>query len=270
MKISFENFKNNFYEEKLFCILAGVRGAGKSTAIGTLNVPTLIIASSLESHAIEASRLFGGNNISSVLYDIDENNKQLKADAALNNLHEILDFLINSKDLSENFQCVALDSFSALDKTILEITKVLGEKNGFERPKIVEQEHFRVIRKLKELHRKNIHIIATIPFMATYNDDGLYASAKPEITGVTITSSICGVFTEVLPVGRYDGQHVFQMDVVLTKIGKDVNGGEKTVIIPARITGLSTQDLKLAAGDNLLLPADLDYVYKLKQAKKGK
>lgn len=273
MKISFENFKNQsklYSEEKLFCLIAGVRGAGKSTTIGTLNLPTLLIASSLESHAIEAAQLFGAQNITSTLYDVDDKNKQLRADAALANLHEILDFLINSEDLLNNIKVVALDSISAIDKTLLETTRILGEKNGFERPKLVEQEHLKIIRKLKELHRRGLHVLATMPILATYNEDGFYTSVKPEITGITTTSSISGIFPEVLVVGRADNQHVFQMNLVIKKTGKDTSGADKQIIFHPRITGLSHQDLLEAAGEDLLLPADLDYIYRLKQAKKGK
>jgi hypothetical protein len=271
MKISFENFRknaNNFEDDKLFCLLAGVRGSGKSTAIGSLKVPTLLIASSLESHAIEASKLFN-ENIIPTLYDVDENGKQLKPDAALNNLNNILDFLIDSNNLLNDIEAVALDSMSAIDKTLLETSRILSEKNGFEKMKIIEQEHLKIIKKLKEIHRKKIHVLATMPIMASYDEDGLYTSAKPEITGITTTSNIAGNFNDVLVVGYTENQYVFQMNLVIKKSGKEASGAEKQIIFHPRITGLSKQDLIAAVGDNLLLPADLDYVHKLKKAKKG-
>lgn len=271
MKISFESFKKNalkYDDDKLFCLIAGVRGAGKSTVLGTLNVPTLLIASALESHAIEASKLFN-DNILPTLYDVDEDGKQMKPDVAMNNLNSILDFLIASDDIHENIQAIALDSISAIDKTLLETTRILTEKNGFERIKIVEQEHLKIIKKLKEIHRKGIHVLATMPILATYDDDGLYTSARPEITGITTTSNIAGNFNDVVVVGNTGTQYIFQMNLIIKKVGKEASGADKQIVFHPRITGLSKQDLVAAAGESLLLPADLDYVYKLKQAKKG-
>lgn len=271
MKISFENFKEQskqYEENKLFCLLVGIRGSGKSTAIGSLKVPTLLIASSLESHSIEASQMHN-DNIIPTLYDVDKDGKQLKPDVALSNLHSILDYLINTDELTTNIEAVAIDSFAAIDKTILELTKVVSEKNGFERPKIIQQEHLRIIRKLKEISRRGVHVIATIPIMASVDEEGLYTSAKPELTGADTTSIICGIFNEVLPVTKIGAEHVFQMDLLIKKSGKDATGGDKSIISYPRITGLSKHDLISAAGESLLLPADLDYVYKLKKAKKG-
>ncbi len=271
MKISFESLKANaskLTEDKLFCLLVGIRGAGKSTAIGSLKVPTLLIASSLESHSIEAVQMFNPNIIPT-LYDVDEHGKQLKPDLALNNLHSILDYLIETDELENNIEAVAIDSFSAIDKTILEISKVITEKNGFERPKVIQQEHLKVIRKLKEISRRNIHVIATLPIMAALDDEGLYANAKPELTGADTTSIICGIFNEVLPVTKIGHQYIFQMELVIKKTGKDSAGADKSIISYPRITGLSKQDLLAAAGENLLLPADLDYIVQLKKAKKG-
>jgi hypothetical protein len=269
--ISFDSFKKNagsFNDDKLFCLLTGVRGAGKSTAIGTLNVPTFLIASALESHAIEAAKLLN-SNIIPTLYDVDDNGKQLKPDAALINLNNILDFLISSDDLLKNVEAIALDSMSAVDKTLLETSRVLSEKNGFEKMKIVEQEHLKIIKKLKEIHRRKVHVLATMPIMAIYDENGLYASAKPELSGVTTTSNIAGNFNDVLVVGCMNGQYVFQMDLLIKKTGKEMSGADKQIVFHPRITGLSKQDLIAAAGEALLLPADLDYVYQLKKAKKG-
>lgn len=270
-KISFDNFRaqsKQYEENKLFCLLVGIRGAGKSTAIGSLRVPTLLIASSLESHSIEATQMFN-EGIIPTLYDVDDEGRQLKPDAALNNLHSILDYLISSPDLKVNIQAIALDSFSAIDKTILETTKILMEKNGFERPKLIQAEHLRVVRKLKEISRRGVHVITTIPIMATINENGLYVSAKPELQGGETTSILFGIFNEVLPVTKMGSEHVFQMDLTIKKSSKDANGVEKSTISFPRITGLNAQDLIAAAGEALLLPADLDYVYKLKKAKKG-
>lgn len=255
---------------KLFALLAGIRGSGKSTVIGTLGVPTLLIASTLESHAIDASQLFGGDNIIPTLYDVeDETQVQLKSDAAISKLHSILDYFLSEESKISDIQAIALDSFSAVDKTLMTTARILQESNAFEVMKIMENEHLRIIKKLKELHRKGFHIIATMPILASFDDDGFYLSAKPELRGITTTSNIIGSFSEVLVVGRFGNDYAFQMDLLLKKAGKEVSGIDKIFVSHPRITGLSRQDLIEAGGEQLLLPADLSYVYQLKKSKRG-
>lgn len=270
-QLSFDYFKGQnkvVNENKLFTLLTGIRGAGKSTVIGTLGVRTFLLATTLESHAVTASKIFGGNNIISTLFDTDEDNKQMKPDAALTNLHAILDFLINSPDLLNNIDCVALDSVSAVDKILIETSRILQEKNGFEQLKILEQEHLKIIRKLKELHRKGLHVIATMPILATFDENGFYATAKAEIRGVTTTSNIAGNFDDILVIAKPEKDYIFQMDLMIKKVGKDMTGLEKSVVFRPRITGLSEQDL-LHISPDLVLPADLSYIYQLKVAKQG-
>ena len=273
MKISFEHFKsqsNHLTENKLFCLISGIRGAGKSTIIGTLGVPTLLISSTLESHSFVAAKVFGQDNIIPVLYDVDDDNKQLKPDKALEKLHLILDYLLSTENVLGDIQCVAVDSFSAIDKTLIETTRVIQEKNAFESMKVLEQEHLKIIRKLKELHRKGLHILATMPILASFDEDGFYVTAKPEIRGVTTTSNIAGNFNDILVVAKYGKDYVFQMDLLIKKVGKDMTGNEKQIVFHPRINGLSYQDLlHVAGGEHLLLPADLQYIYKLKLTKQG-
>lgn len=266
--ISFEQFKSQpKIENKLFAIIAGIRGSGKSTVLGTLNVPTLIITSSFEAHGVEAARAIGRDNILSVLYDIEEE-KQLKADDALKNLHNILDFLINSEDILKNIQAVALDSVSAIDKTLLETTRIVTEKNNWTVIDLMEFEHLKILKKLKELHRKGLHVLTTMPILARFDEDGFYVSASPELRGTKTSAIISGSFYEILPITKYRGEYIFQMDLSIKKVSKDAQGNEKATIAHPRITGLLTQDLMQVSKD-LILPADLDYVYKLKQAKGG-
>lgn len=271
MKISFEKLKSKqFQENKLFCLISGIRGSGKSTTIGTLGVPTLLIASSFESHAVQASQTFGKENIIPSLYDVDENEKQLRPDAAIQNLHDILDFLITTPDLLENIGAVVVDSISAIDKTLLETTRILQEKNGFEAMKIMEQEHFRIIKKLKELHRKGLHVVATMPILGAFDEEGFYVSAKPEIRGVTATSNIAGIFSEVLVCAKINKEHFFQMDLLIKKVGKEVSGDKKEIAFHPRITGLTDEDILEISGENRIVPANLSYVYELKKAKLNK
>lgn len=268
--LSFDYFNNqqkNYIEPKLFALISGIRGAGKSTVIGTLKLKTLLITSVLESHAVSAARIYGNDNVISTFYDIDENNKQLKPDVALNNLHNILDFLIDSPDLLDNIQALSIDSVSAIDKTLMDTSKILLEKNGFESMRIMEQEHFKIIKKLKELHRKGLHILVTMPILSTFDDNGFYLTAKPEIRGVTTTSNIAGIFDDILVVGKIEGNYLFQMDLLITKAGKEVSGAEKSISFHPRISGLSKQDIFKISKESMLLPADLNFIYRLKQAK---
>lgn len=273
MKISFESFKeqsSKIVNESLFTLIAGIRGAGKSTVLGTLGVHTLVIASILESHAVNSAKLYGGENVTGVLYDLDTTtNKQLKADKAFENFNAILDFLIASDDILNNYQAICVDSVSALDKTLLETSRILQEKNGFEQMKIIEQEHLRIIKKLKELHRKGLHIVVTMPILASFDDDGFYVTAKPEIRGITTTSNIAGNFDDILVVNKINNEYIFQMDLIIKKVGKEVSGNEKQLVFHPRISGLSKEDLVSVAGESLLLPADLSYIFKLKKAKLG-
>lgn len=267
---TFEDLKTKSAPQKLFCLVSGIRGAGKSTVIGTLGVPTLLICSAMESHAVHAAKVFGEDNIKYYMYDVGEDDKQLKPDLAIANLHQVLDYLISTPNLSENIQCVALDSISAIDKTLIETSRILSEKNGFESMKIMEQEHFRIIKKLMELHRKGVHIIVTMPVMAAFDEEGYYISAKPEIRGVTTTSNIAGIFAEVLVTAKIASKHYFQMNLLFKKSGKDASSGDKKEIsFHPRITGLSDEDISHVSNETFLIPADLSYIYKLKLAKEN-
>lgn len=271
MKISFESLKakgQELKDTKLFALIAGIRGSGKSTILGTLKESTLLIASTLEAHAIESASLFGQGQIIPTLYDVDENSVQMKPDEALANLHKILDFLISSDELTNNISAVAIDSVSAIDKTLLGTTRVIQENNGFEVMKLLENEHLRIIKKLKELHRKGLHVLATMPILASFDEDGFYVTAKAELRGITTTSNIAGSFSDILVVGRFGSEYAFQMDLLFKKVGKEVSGAEKQLVFHPRIAGLSHQDLMEVGGPQLLLPADLSYIYQLKKSKR--
>lgn len=271
VKISFDNFRTqslSLKDTKLFALIAGIRGSGKSTILGTLEEPTLLIASTLEAHAVESATLFGQSNIIPTLYDVDENSVQMKPDAALANLHAILDYLLNSDELTKNISAVAIDSVSAIDKTLLSCSRVLQESNAFTVMDIIENEHLKIIKKLKELHRKGLHILATMPILASFDEDGFYLSAKPELRGIRTTSNIAGSFSDILVVGRFGNEYAFQMDLLLRKVGKEVSGVEKQLVFHPRLAGLSRQDLLAVAGEQLLLPANLAYIYGLKKSKR--
>lgn len=268
-QFSFESLKAKQPSEKLFCLISGIRGSGKSTAIGTLKVPTLLICSSLESHAVNAAKVFGHDDIIFTMYDVDDDEKQLKADDAISNLHAILDYLIIAPNLLENIQCVALDSISAVDKTLLETTRILQEKNGFECMKIMEQLHLRIIKKLKELHRRGVHILVTMPIMAAFDEDGYYLSAKPEIRGVTATSNIAGIFSEVLVAAKIRNTRVFQMNLLFKKSGSEVSGDKKEIAFHPRINGLSDEDISILSEGTFVLPSDLNYIYQSKLSKEN-
>ncbi len=270
MKLSFENLRqaSKQHEEnhKLFAIVMGIRGAGKSTVLGTLGVKTFLIASASESHAVTASKLYGGENIISSLYDVDETGKQLKADLALANLHNLLDFLLTSEDLLENIECVALDSFSAIDKTLMETSQILQEKNTWAQMDMMEMQHLKIIKKLKELHRRGLHVVTTMPILGTFDENNLYVTAKQDMRGIRTPSTIISNFPEVLVICRPEREYCFQMDLTMKKTGKTVSGEDKVFITHPRITGLGLDDL-LKVSPDLLIPADLNYIYQLKQAK---
>ena len=268
--INIDDFSTNKkVDNKLFALILGIRGAGKSSVIGTLNTKTILISSSLESHGIQAAQaLASSESIYSILYDIDSTtNKQLKADEALINLHNILDFLLTSEDIKNQIGAIALDSFSAVDKTLLATTRIASETNNWAAGDIMEIEHLNIIRKLKELHRKGFHILATMPIISLYDENGFYTEARQDIRGVRTASTICGIFPEILPILRYENQHIFQMDLTIKKSSKDVKKGtERATISNPRITGLTYQDLS-SISEDLVLPADLSYIYKLKKTK---
>lgn len=269
MKFTFENLKSQskqLFDNKLFALIVGIRGSGKSSVLGTLGMKTFLITSTLESHSLTAAKAMGGNNIIPFLYDVDDAQKQLKPDAAIEKLHDILSFLLESPDVLTHVQAIALDSIGAIDKTLLETTRIITEKNNWAVIDIMETEHLRIIRKLKELHRKGLHILVTMPIIATFDEDGLYTTAAPEIRGIKTSSVISGVFPDILPITKYHGQFVFQMDMTMKKVSVDKQGKEKVFIAHPRINGVLQDEIKEASPE-LLLAADLSYINEFKQRK---
>jgi hypothetical protein len=261
---SIKQQEQNIDSSKLFALIAGVRGQGKSVNIGTLNVPTLLITSTMESHGVKSAKLFGGELITSVFYDLDDAGKSLKPDSAITRLHTILDYLISLPDLLTHYTCIAIDSITSVDTTILATTR-LTQANGFDAPKFSKHEHLRVLQKLKELHRRGVHIIVTMGIMATFTDGNLYRTAKPVLYGTTTTDTVTSLFDEVLVIVKQDTEYLYQMDLRIKKAGKEVSGDEKQIAFYPRIAGIADSQIVDMFGDGMLIPANLAYIYKLKQ-----
>lgn len=182
-------------------------------------------------------------------------------------MHDLLDYLISEPNLKEKYQVIVIDSLSAVEEMICEqpFAILAAAKSPWDLFGILKAEHLKVIRKLKTLSRRGLHVIATMPIKATFDSNGLYMSAEAIIKGTINLSQLAGCFDEMLMIAVYDGLHYFQMDACLTKTAKSKNGEERTTPFYPRINGLNKDDIAHLTNNSNLLRCDLAYILELKQ-----
>lgn len=188
---------------KLFLIMLGPSGSGKSRIIGTLGVKTLYVYGSGEKHGPNSAKVMGKDNIVPVCFD-KEGGKQLSPEAAMTRLMTILADVNGIKE--RGFGAVAIDGLSEIEQVLFETQKLKLAKaaNGFSAGSVEVLMMRPIIDALRNLQSElDLHVVVTcIIHTKEFADDGSILDASPGLYGYQVASSIIQQFGDILVVGR--------------------------------------------------------------------
>lgn len=273
-KRAFEDAKQDLNNNKLFLVLLGASGNGKSFTQGTFGVKTLYLYCQGESHGPKSAATLGKDNIVPICIDRDETG-ELKADDALKRLNNILDDIEGIK--KAGFGAISLDGFTELEGLVRASTRFTimtttdsGKHNGFAEPAATLFQFKEIISKLKRLQRgAGVHVCVTeILNVKEMNDEGLVLDATPSLLGYSVAVGVVQQFDDVVIIGRMQKKdkisYRFQLMAAATKVSKDGVTGEikKTFNFSPRLTGVDILSLPAT------LEANLSELIKIKKGDK--
>lgn len=260
--------------KKLFLILLGSSGNGKSYAQGTFGCKTLYLYTQGESHGPKSASALGASNIIPVCIDRD-GDKELSSDEAIKRLLLILDDVEGLK--KAKFGAIALDGASEIETLIRSTAKFKaatitdsGKHNGFAEGPATLAQFREIMNKLKKLQRTlGVHVCMTcILSVKEYGEDGIIQDSTPVLAGYSVATGLIQQFDDVMIIGRMQRKdkvgYRLQLVAGASKVTTDFVTKEvkKTFNFSPRITGIDI----LALGATL--DADLKGLAELKA--KGK
>ncbi len=259
-KKAIQDAQQDLSNDKLFLLLLGSSGNGKSYAQGTFGVPTLYLYTQGENHGPKSASTVGAGNIIPVCLD-REGDKELTADEAIKRLHSILDDAEEIK--AAGIGAVSVDGATELEALIRGTTKYKvmtttesGKHNGFvEGPAILFQLR-EIITKLKRLQRRaGVHVCVTgILIVKEYSDDGTILDAAPGLSGFTVTSGFIQPFGDVAIIGRMQ-----KKDKVAYRLQLLASGSKSSVdMITKEVKKTFNFSPRFTGVDILSLPPTLD------------
>lgn len=239
--------------DKLFLILLGCSGAGKSSAIGTTGEKTLYLFMGGEDHGASAASSLGGEILPVWL------EKAGGPDATPDTTYQLLlDYLNDHASLKKlGIGTIAIDSATELEALIKSTkqwvegcTTAKGAHDGFKEKDVTIGMLRKVAMALKSAARAcDIHVVVTCPIdVRKVGDMGEVEEAAPRLTGYAVAESLIQMFNDVAVIGRMtkDGvvKHKLQFMCDVEKLSKDQSGRVKKAInFNPRITGVKVEDL---------------------------
>ncbi len=253
---------------KLFLIVLGSSGAGKSHVFGTAPGRTLYLYLDSERHGVGAAKK-GGGDVISVCLDRDKDGKPIKPDAAFKRGLESLSPAVLTK---AGIESVVIDGLSELEKLIRSTTKwegacstKQGGHNKFAEPaetvKLLD-EYMRALRTAQD--ECGVHVVMSgILDVQEAEDNGAVALAKPRATGYSVAESIIQQFPDILVIGKItkaDGTsgRAFQTGADMKRVSLDDKNKVKRFV---------NFDCRLQGAEGVLpafIKADLKEVIRLK------
>lgn len=253
--------------DPLFAIIFGASGAGKSTALGTSGLSTLLLHGPTENHAGTNARLFGREKVFPLEYTVRNDKGNVDADATFKNLLAIL----KDGSIAQEFDAVALDSWT-------EVQTIIGETREFREAcltdkgkhnKFAESDEYtrrlnQIVHSLLALHGQGLHILTTCAAIIKDSDaEGSDVSAKPNLKGWSVGEDLVRNFPDVLYVqlvrvtndkGDEVSKHKFLFNPKVTAEAKDT-GGRTTKVsfsnFAPRISHFKREDLPYDADVDL-------------------
>lgn len=262
-------------DSTLFAVVFAPSGSGKSTLIGTLNVPTLFLYTSSESHGLQSCRSMNKNEVFGVCIDKKEDADEfvgadkltlgatLTADQSLLKIN----YWITQDLKGAGFKAISLDSLADFELLTLQSTFVndycrteKGGKNTYKTGEAFIVLLQSIINKLLTQKANGLHIIMTCPAHVTQvSEEGGVETIMPVLSGYQVGDKIARLFAEVLFVSKVDGKHQLIFDVDVKRASKDQQGNLKKMLnFSCRISGVLSTSMPET------LPADLKEVIKLK------
>lgn len=240
----------------LFAVLFGCSGSGKSSALGTLNMSTLVLHGSVESHAAVNAKTMAADPelVTGLDYTVRNEDGTLNHNQSYKNLLSIL----REPQLSANFEAVAFDSLTELQSVVAETaqfremcTNERGKFNKFAEGDAYIKMMGDVINALLALTKRGVHVVATCAAVIKSQDEtGESIEAKPMLQGFAVADGIARSFSDVLFVNLTRGEDgakhklMFQPSVGVASKGLD---GKVTKMSFAnfspRLSGFKREDL---------------------------
>ena len=221
----------------MFAIIFGASGAGKSTALGTSGLSTLLLHGPTENHAGTNARLMGKGKIFSLEYTVRNEKGNVDPDASFKNLLSIL----KDEEIAKQFEAVALDSWTELQTIIGETREFReacltdkGKHNKFAESDEYTRRLNQVIHACLHLNSKGLHVFTTCAAIIKDTDvEGSDVSAKPNLKGWSVGEDLVRNFPDVLYVqlvrvindkGDEVSKHKFLFNPKVSAEAKDTGG----------------------------------------------
>jgi len=221
----------------MFAIIFGASGAGKSTALGTSGLSTLLLHGPTENHAGTNARLFGRDKIFPLEYTVRNDKGNVDADASFKNLLTIL----KDEEIVKQFEAVALDSWTELQTIIGETREFRescltdkGKHNKFAESDEYTRRLNQVVHACLHLNHQGLHVFTTCAAIIKDSDaEGSDVSAKPNLKGWSVGEDLVRNFPDVLYVqlvrvtndkGDEVSKHKFLFNPKVTAEAKDTGG----------------------------------------------
>lgn len=259
--------------DRLFLIVLGSSGAGKSFVAGTAPGKTLYIHFDSERHGAASASKSGGSIIP-ICVDVAKDGKTRTADEAYSYGLKLLDPAALKK---AGIETVVIDGMTELEKMVRSSTawaakcriEKTGGHNSFAEPAATVEmmdAYIKAARRAQDM--AGVHFVMTgILDVSEAEDNGAISVAKPRASGYSVAESIIQQFDDILTIGIVTGKdgksgRVFQTGTDLTRVSTDDKKRVKRFInFHPRLAG---------AGDlPQFVKADLKAVIALKTGQKG-
>ena len=233
--INWDLLKKKVVEVKpMFGVLFGCSGSGKSSALGTTGLTTLVVHGPTENHAATnaKTRAEDPSLITGLDYTVYAEDGKVNFNASYKNLLTIL----RDPGVAEAFEVVALDSLTELQSIVAGttqftdlITNDKGKINKFHEGDAYLKLMGEVINALLNLQQKGVHVFATCAAVIKSQDEtGEAVEAKPMLQGFSVGDGIARSFSDVLFVNllrtEEGPKHTFLFQPTLGMASKDLNG----------------------------------------------
>jgi len=228
----------------LLAVLVGPTGAGKSTLVGTLGVPTLYFHTASESHGPRAARTINPK-IAPICIDGDA------AKTPDEHFEGLLAMLADVKGMkAQKVGAIVLDGWAELESLLMTTTAMKnfcrtkdGTHNTFKEGDFILLK-FREIRKALQIIQDNgMHVITTLLGILTSQPDDLNGySLSPRLKGYNTAEFVLSLFPDILIPARLvnkDGKSEFALlyHATISRSQTKEDGSMKVAAFTPRITG---------------------------------
>lgn len=257
-------------EGLLACVLGAGQG-GKSTLLGTLGLPTLILYTADEAHGVSSASIYN-KDIVGVCLTQDEDGNTVEAEVAFQKMLTIL----SDPDLPKHFGAVCVDSLSSVD-ILLKQTEYFknfckeksGSHNKFKEGEAILSALQLIINATGAARKKGVHFLVTLAAdIKAVDSEGLAEIISPVLSTYGVANAVPRLFNTILYVSQVnvDGEQkrALVFSTHASRVSKEANGStKKTLNFSPCLRGIADDDTPD------IMPADLSKLLAfIKEAKK--